>query len=99
MNSNIYMKGDVGFKPVVLAKLGGTWIHGCEDYDKDILSFSIPEHILLEDFKEKVGTNNIVAYNLLFMDEPTEEVPKKFIPGAAITMSIWTSADYHLNKK
>jgi len=100
MNNTMYIKGDAGFKTAVLAKLGGTWIHGLKHYDDETLEFSIPENVLAEDFKAMIGYNNIVAYNLRFLDKLLEdtfsEIPQKFVPGKPFKISIWTNNDFRL---
>ena len=99
MNS-IYIKGDAGFKPAILTKLGGTWLHGFDDCEEDTLRFAIPEHISRGDFKKKIGHNNVVLFNLIFFNDPSDETPKiapRFIPGRPIKMSIWANENYNLN--
>lgn len=100
MNDILYIKGDAGFKAALLAKLGGTWIHGHEDYNDAVLGFSVPANIFIEDFKEAIGYSTIIHYNLSFSkNPPTEmnsEAPSKFIPGTPIKMSIWSNKNYNL---
>jgi hypothetical protein len=102
MNNTLYMKGDPGFKPAILTKLGGTWLHGFEDCDENVLGFSIPENVLLEDFKKAIGYNNITSFNLLFFDtlpgDSASNSPVKFIPGTPIKMSIWANKNYNLTR-
>jgi hypothetical protein len=85
-NSTIYIKGDLGFKPAVLTKLGGTWIHGAYDIGEDTVSFSIPENMELNDFKKAIGNSIIAEYNVSFFDELPGD---KFVPGRSVKMSIW----------
>lgn len=98
MNNTMYITGDNGFKAVILAKLGGTWIHGFKNHEENMLEFSMPENVLLEDFKSTIGYNNIVAYHLRFLDKPLEdafsEIPEKFVPGKPFKMSIWANKDF-----
>jgi len=97
---SIYIKGDAGFKSAILTELGGAWLHGFDDCEEDTLRFSIPEDISREDFKKKIGYNNISIFNLKFFNDPPNETPKtapRFIPGRPIKMSIWANKNYNLN--
>lgn len=99
MNS-IYIQGDAGFKSAILTKLGGTWLHGFEDCEEDTLRFSIPEEISRENFKKKIGRDNVVLYNLAFFNDPPGRTPNttpQFVAGRLIKMTIWANENYNLN--
>lgn len=101
MDNTIYITGDPGFKPALLAKLGNPWMRSAIDFDDNTMSFSIPENFLFEDLKEAIGDDITTQYNLLFLDEQPDkprEAPWKFIPGNPIKMSIWSNKQYDLTR-
>jgi hypothetical protein len=102
MNNTIYIKGDSGFKSVILTKMGGAWIHGIDDSYESVLGFFIPENILLKDFEKTIGRGIIDSYNLQFLDKlPADlfsETPPKFLPGRPVKMTIWANKNYDLTK-
>jgi len=72
MNSNIiYLKGNPGFKPAVIIQLGKHWIKTAYDHSHEIVSFSLPDSMRLEGFKEAIGKNLIAEFNIVFsIDRP-----------------------------
>lgn len=96
----IYIKGDAGFMPAIITRLGREAIHRSRDIAEDIVSFSPPENVSIEDFKTSIGADIVADYNLLFFDDlpgnSQQESPFKFIPGRQFKMSIWANNDSNL---
>jgi hypothetical protein len=94
----IYLKGDPGFRPAVLTKLGSSWIMGGNDIGEDIISFTMPEKIDLEELKNMIGETIITEFSVSFFnkmpDKALSEPQWKFVPGSPIKMSIWASKDW-----
>jgi hypothetical protein len=97
------MKGNAGFKPAVITKLGGAWINGARDIGQDIVSFSLPGKMQLEDFKESIGNTIISDFEVQFFDELPGDTPSEprsaYVPGGQIRMSIWANNDSNISVK
>jgi hypothetical protein len=96
----VYVKGDPGFMPAVITKLGREWIHNGRNVDEGVISFSLPEKMSKEEFKTSIGTDIVSDFNVLFFDDiPVDaqpEAPWKFVPGHPFRISIWADNDSKL---
>ncbi len=95
----VYLKGDPGFKPAIITRLGRDWIQNGRDVDEDVISFSLPEKMSMEDLKASIGIDIVSSFDVLFFDNiPTDSEPPpwKFVPGRPFRMSIWTNSDSNL---
>lgn len=96
----IYIKGDPGFMPALITRLGRNAIHSGRDIGEDIISFSLPENVSIEEFKASIGEEIVTNYNILFFEvlpaNSKQEKSWKFIPGRPFKMSIWANNDSNL---
>lgn len=93
----VYTKGDPGFMPAIIVRLGRDAIHSGRDIGDGIVSFSLPENQSIDDFKAAIGTDLIADFNMVFFEDPPpatqEEATWKFVPGRPFKISIWTNND------
>lgn len=93
----VYIKGDPGFMPAVINKLGKEWIHSGRDVDEGIVSFELPQKMSMEEFRASIGTTIVSDFNMAFFDnipvDSPPEPPWKFVPGHPFKMTIWANDD------
>jgi hypothetical protein len=84
----------------VITRLGRDAIHSGRDIAEDIVSFSLPENVSIEEFKSSIGSDIVADYNVLFFDHlpdnSGQDTHGNFIPGRPFKMSIWANNDSNL---
>ena len=101
--TTVYIKGSPGFKPAVITKLGREWIHSARDISEDTISFALPDGVILEEFKEAIGSDVVSDFTILFLDRQPSDLPadaqRKFVPDYPFKMTIWKSNDSALREE
>jgi hypothetical protein len=97
----IYIKGNAGFKPKVMLKLGDAWVQDDRHINMDTIMTLTTVESELETLKESIGDDLIMAYKLQFLtslnEHDTLELSKAQRSDVPLKMSIW--ADKHSNIK
>ena len=75
----LYVKGRVGFKPLVLAKLKEVILHGSSPADQDVLMVWVKGNKSLRSIKLMIGAETVFRYRLRFFTDLNEHLKTKAV--------------------
>jgi len=101
--SVLYVTGLPGFKEQLMTMLDRGWLKGMEEIGEDTIRLSLPDNLSMDDVKEAIGTDAIADHHLKFSNELSGNqkpmMPRKFVLGQPIKMSVWVNSNSKLGKK